>query len=1017
MTDFSGTSGNDTFTGGLVENTASGGAGNDQLTGGGYGDVLAGGSGADTLDGGAGVDWLYSGDASPGFQFPYYGNAYVLPQLDTGVEVDSLQGGDFGDMLFAGYGDNVDGGAGEDALFISFQGAPAGVAFEAGPGIHVVGGGVIKNIEITRYIQGSQFGDNLSHQNATGSGLFISGMDGDDTLTAGYYSSGLFGDSGNDLVDGRQSQYLQFVDGGDGNDTLYGTYLTGAQAVGGAGDDLIYAAQAYGGAGNDVIDMQRPNFAGWASGDEGDDRITGANVGNRIAGGIGADVLTGGDGEDFLFSANFSGVYNDPADDMGLEHDQISAGGGNDVLAIGFGDDADGGGGTDTLRLSFGGLGYGVTFNTAGIAAGSPYTIGGGVIQNVESLVYLRGTDFADNLNLATQSVMLTVNAGGGDDVITSNSSSASVMGGDGDDRLVSGPAGDYFNGGAGRDTIDYSGVGSAISVSLRTGVGVGGDSLISVEGIIGASFNDTLTGTATGSSLSGGAGNDRFEIGAQDSASLGTGADLVYVTAGTHSASAQANVVTVTGWSADDQLQFGAATGAYTETTATTYAGAVQAAEAQAAAGYNFVSVQVGSDVYVFGQPTSGRLHFDDAVRLVGTDLNAVSAANVGLPGPLETPLPPPAPPTTPPPPTTPTTPTSPSSGDPALPAAPSAGVGGASGTIAGDMDHMHLTYVLDAIITDGSNSFVTASLGDISLRLTGFNFALDNNGQLAGGIATSMSYSYGAAHGGPFSLSLATPQVALTTLAAWSLTDATSTFFNTVLAGGDRVGGGVGADLLRGYGGNDLLYGNGGSDTLWGGTGNDVLYAGGSSGGATGPLGSTYLRGEEGNDYILGGAGFDDINGNQGDDVLSGGQGDDWVVGGKDNDLLFGDAGGDVVYGNLGNDTQFGGDGFDWVRGGQGDDSLNGGAGDDWIWGDRGDDTVAGGAGADTFHIFTGGGLDRVTDFNAAEGDRVVIDYGTYAVSQVGSDTVIDLGGGDRMVLVGVTASALPTGWLTAL
>jgi len=67
--------------------------------------------------------------------------------------------------------------------------------------------------------------------------------------------------------------------------------------------------------------------------------------------------------------------------------------------------------------------------------------------------------------------------------------------------------------------------------------------------------------------------------------------------------------------------------------------------------------------------------------------------------------------------------------------------------------------------------------------------------------------------------------------------------------------------------------------------------------------------------------------------------------------------------------------------------------------------------------FHFFSGAGLDRVTDFNYAQGDRVIIDYGTYTVTQVGSDTVIDLGGGDSMVLVGVTASSLPLGWITTL
>jgi len=136
---------------------------------------------------------------------------------------------------------------------------------------------------------------------------------------------------------------------------------------------------------------------------------------------------------------------------------------------------------------------------------------------------------------------------------------------------------------------------------------------------------------------------------------------------------------------------------------------------------------------------------------------------------------------------------------------------------------------------------------------------------------------------------------------------------------------------------------------------------------------------------------------------------------VGGKDQDVLYGEAGGDVVYGNMGFDTLWGGDGNDVVRGGQADDLVHGEAGDDWISGDRGNDTVVGGAGADSFHTFVGAGLDRVTDFNAAEGDRVYLLAGTqYSVRQAGADTIVDLGNGDELILVGVTASSLPTGWI---
>jgi serralysin len=54
-------------------------------------------------------------------------------------------------------------------------------------------------------------------------------------------------------------------------------------------------------------------------------------------------------------------------------------------------------------------------------------------------------------------------------------------------------------------------------------------------------------------------------------------------------------------------------------------------------------------------------------------------------------------------------------------------------------------------------------------------------------------------------------------------------------------------------------------------------------------------------------------------------------------------------------------------------------------------------------------------VLDFNYAQGDRVELDPGTtFALSQVGSDTIIDLGGGNEMILVGVTLTTLPTDWI---
>jgi Ca2+-binding RTX toxin-like protein len=234
----------------------------------------------------------------------------------------------------------------------------------------------------------------------------------------------------------------------------------------------------------------------------------------------------------------------------------------------------------------------------------------------------------------------------------------------------------------------------------------------------------------------------------------------------------------------------------------------------------------------------------------------------------------------------------------------------------------------------------------------------------------------------------------------------------------------GGDGADTLTtsaafegvdGGAGADSLTGDAQANRLWGGAGDDTVMAGAGSDTISDSSGSNYLRGEDGDDSISGGNGFDDINGNMGNDTAHGNAGDDWVVGGKNDDMLFGDAGDDIVWGNLGNDTLDGGAGDDQVRGGQGDDVIQGGAGNDYVSGDRGNDTISGGPGADLFHGSQDAGIDRVLDFHALEGDRVMLDPGTtYTVSQVGADTVIDMGGSNQMILVGVQLSSLPSGWI---
>ena len=239
------------------------------------------------------------------------------------------------------------------------------------------------------------------------------------------------------------------------------------------------------------------------------------------------------------------------------------------------------------------------------------------------------------------------------------------------------------------------------------------------------------------------------------------------------------------------------------------------------------------------------------------------------------------------------------------------------------------------------------------------------------------------------------------------------------------DWIIGGALAETINGLAGDDVVYSRGGDDSVSGGdghdniggdVGNDPVSGGVGDDQISDTEGSNYLRGDEGDDYIVGGSGFDDANGNMGDDTVFGGLGDDWVVGGKDNDSLDGGEGNDLVYGNLGDDTCDGGfRGDDTLRGGQGDDVLLGGRGNDFLSGDRDNDTLTGDLGADIFHTHGAAGIDRVTDFSQAQGDRVQLLPGTiYTTAQVGDDTVISMNGGGQMILVGVQLSSLTSGWI---
>ncbi len=87
--------------------------------------------------------------------------------------------------------------------------------------------------------------------------------------------------------------------------------------------------------------------------------------------------------------------------------------------------------------------------------------------------------------------------------------------------------------------------------------------------------------------------------------------------------------------------------------------------------------------------------------------------------------------------------------------------------------------------------------------------------------------------------------------------------------------------------------------------------------------------------------------------------------------------------IHGTGHNDTLIGTSGADIIDGGGGNDTIIGGAGTD---------TLTGGSGADTFVIEAHSQYDIITDFNPAEGDTILFDYGTSAPTSVYSGTLSD-------------------------
>lgn len=272
-------------------------------------------------------------------------------------------------------------------------------------------------------------------------------LDNTVTLVAGSASS-IVGETGNLFI--APDSVIENIIGGSGNDTFTGNDADNV-FVGGLGNDSFT-----GGEGSDTVDYSDADFG-----------AVSINLYTNSAGGSHAtgDTLTGI--ENIIGTDRNDYMAGDFADNI------FEGGGGNDYLTGRWGNDQiSGGAGNDIL---FGG-------------------VDDDIIQGGDGNDAMQGGDGNDIMY-----------GGTGNDVLLAGAGTDTLMGDLGSDRL---------HGGTGSDTVDYSAADfGAISINLYTGTAGGsfatGDTLLSIENVIGTDRNDYIAGDFSDNTFEGGLGND----------------------------------------------------------------------------------------------------------------------------------------------------------------------------------------------------------------------------------------------------------------------------------------------------------------------------------------------------------------------------------------------------------------------------------------------------------------------------------------------------------------------------
>jgi hypothetical protein len=259
---------------------------------------------------------------------------------------------------------------------------------------------------------------------------------------------------------------------------------------------------------------------------------------------------------------------------------------------------------------------------------------------------------------------------------------------------------------------------------------------------------------------------------------------------------------------------------------------------------------------------------------------------------------------------------------------------------------------------------------------------------------------------------------------------------------SGGDVLVGGFGAETLYGAAASsaDILFGSAAGNTfIVGGSGADTIVTGAGANTVSTAGASTVFLGNgqnlvqmSGAGTLLGGAGADTVFATgaaldfagSGRTVFIGGAASSTLVGGSGTTTLFGGAGGGVFYGGSagGNILSAGAGPTTLVGGGagdvlsaakQGNALLMAGAGNETLnaAGSTGAVILAGGTGAD--YVMMGAGIDlflpgsgNATISGFTSGADYIAHNGATTTTVIGSNTVLTLGNGSQITLLGVTS-----------